>query len=213
MTSIVLAEDHQIVREAFHMLLEAQPNLNVLAETGDGLDALHLVEKLKPDILVADMMMPGLPGPELARRVKQISPDTKVIMLSMYDAESYVIEALKIGVAGYVLKKGSTQELVFAIHQALMGNVYLSPQLNQRALQTYLEFVEESGQEDLYDSLTAREKEVFHLAVEGINNSQIAERLSISIRTVEMHRANLMKKLGVNSQTELVKFAIRRGLG
>lgn len=212
MISIILAEDHQIVREALHLLLEAQPNLSVLAETGDGLDALQLVEKLKPDILVADMMMPGLPGLELARRVSQISPETKIIMLSMYDAESYVIEALKIGVAGYVLKKGSTQELVFAIHQALEGNVYLSPQLNQRALQTYLDFVEESGQEDLYDSLTAREKEVFHLAVEGINNSQIAERLSISVRTVEMHRANLMKKLGVNSQTELVKFAMRRGL-
>ena len=212
MTSIILAEDHQIVRESLRLLLESQADFQVLAETGDGLEAQQLTEKHKPDILITDMMMPGLSGLEVARAAKRISPATRVIVLSMHDAESYVVEALQAGVAGYVLKKSSSQELIFAIRQALAGNLFLSPTLNERAIHAYMQRAEESRGGESYDALTPREREVFQLAAEGLSNPHIAERLSLSPRTVEMHRGNLMKKLGLNSQTELVKYAVKRGL-
>jgi DNA-binding NarL/FixJ family response regulator len=211
MTTILLADDHQVLRESLRLLLETQPDFKVIAETGDGLDAAQLAEKHKPDVLLADMTMPGLSGLEVARRMKRISPATKVIVLSMHDAESYVVEALQVGVAGYILKKSSGQELIFAIRQALDGNLYLSPSLNERAIQAYMQRSQESRADDPFDALTDREREVFQLAAEGMSNSQIAERLSLSPRTVEMHRGNFMKKLGLKSQTDLVKYAVKRG--
>ncbi len=212
MTTILLADDHQVLREALRLLLETQPDFKVIAETGDGLEALQLIERHKPDVLIADLMMPSLSGLEAARRTKRVSPATKVIVLSMHDEESYVVEALGAGVAGYVLKKSSSQELIFAIRQALDGNVYLSPSLNERAIQAYMQRSQESRLEDPFDTLTDREREIFQLAAEGQSNPQIAEKLSLSPRTVEMHRANLMKKLGLKSQTELVKYAVKRGV-
>lgn len=211
MTTILLADDHQVLREALRLLLESQPDFKVIAETGNGLEAVQLMEKYKPDILIADMMMPNLSGLEVARRTKRISPATKVLVLSMYDAESYVVESLQAGAAGYVLKKSSSQELILAIRQALAGNLYLSPSLNERAIQAYLQRSQDSRVEDLFDTLTDREREVFQLAAEGMTSPQIAERLSLSVRTVEMHRGNLMKKLGLGSQTDLVKYAVKRG--
>lgn len=212
MITIILADDHQVLREALHLLFENQPDLKVVAESGDGLEALELTKRHQPDVLVVDMMMPGLSGLEVARRTKSLSPATKVIVLSMHDAESYVVESLQAGAAGYVLKKNSSQELVFAIRQASKGGVYLSPSLDQRALQAYIQRAQDSRAGDLYESLTDREREVLQLAAEGLSNPQIAERLSLSPRTVEMHRGNLLKKLGLRSQTELVKYALKRGM-
>lgn len=212
MTAILLADDHQVLREALRLLLEMQSDFEVIAETGDGLDAVVLTEKYKPDVLIVDMMMPGLSGLEVARRTKRVSPTTKVIVLSMYDTESYVVESLQEGVAGYVLKKSSSEELVFAIRQALDGNLYLSPSLNERAIQAYLQRSADSRVEDPLNALTDRERDVLQLAAEGLSNPQIAEKLSLSARTVEMHRGNLLKKLGLKSQTDLVKFAVKRGL-
>ena len=212
MSAIILADDHQVLREALRLLLESQPDFHVSAETGDGLEAVTLVEKHKPDVLIVDMMMPGLSGLEVARRAKRLSPATKVIVLSMHDTESYVVESLQAGVAGYVLKQSSSQELVFAIRQALAGNLYLSPSLNERAIQAYMQRSQESRVEDPFDSLTDREREVFQLAAEGLSNPQIAEKLSLSARTAEMHRGNLMKKLGLKSHTDLVKYAVKRGV-
>ena len=212
MTTIILAEDHQVVRESLRILLEAWSDIHVVAEAGDGLEAQQLVEKHQPDLLIADMMMPGLSGLEVARAAKRLSPATKVIVLSMHDAESYVVEALAAGVAGYVLKKASSKELIFAIRQVLAGILYLSPSLNERAIQAYMQRAQESRGDDPYDALTPREREVFQLAAEGLSNPQIAERLSLSPRTVEMHRGNLMKKLALNSQTDLVKYAVKRGM-
>lgn len=211
MNTIILADDHQVLREALRLLLETQPDFQVIAETGDGLEALALTERHKPDVLIVDMMMPGLSGLEVARRTKRLFPAVKVIVLSMYDTESYVVESLQAGAAGYVLKKSSSQELVFAIRQALAGNLYLSPSLNERAIQAYMQRSTDSRAEDPFDSLTDREREVFQLAAQGLSNPQIAERLSLSARTVEMHRGHLMKKLGLKSQTELVKYAVKRG--
>lgn len=212
MTTIILADDHQVVRESLRLLLETQSDFKVVAETGDGSEALQLAEQYKPDVLIADMMMPGLSGVEIARRIKSVASTVKVIILSMYDAESYVVEALGAGVAGYVLKKSSSSELIFAIRQALEGKIFLSPSINERAIQAYMQRAQESRDEDPYDSLTPREREIFQLAVQGLSNPQIAERLSLSPRTVEMHRSNLMKKLGLSSQTELIKYAIKKGL-
>lgn len=212
MTSIVLADDHHVLREALHILLERQPGYQVVAETGDGLEAIHLVERHNPDILIVDMVMPGLTGLEVARRAGRSSPGTRVIILSMYDAESYVVDALNAGVAGYVLKRSSSQELVFAIQQALEGNLFLSPSLNERAIQAYIQRSHESRMDDPLDTLTQREVEIFHLSAGGLSNPQIAERLTLSTRTVETHRSNLMKKLGLKSQTELIKYAIQKGV-
>lgn len=212
MITIILAEDHQVVREALRLLLETQLDFKVLEETGDGLEALRLMERSKPDVLIADMVMPGLSGLDVVRGAKRLSHTTKVIVLSMYDAESYVVEALQAGAAGYVLKKSSSKELIFAIRHVMEGNLYLSPSLNERAIQAYMERAHESRGDDPYHSLTPREREVFRLAAEGLSNSQIAKRFSLSPRTIEMHRGNLMKKLGLHSQTELVKYAVKRGL-
>jgi len=212
MKTIILADDHQILREALRLLLETQPDFQVLAETGDGLEATRLVEKYKPDILIVDMVMPGYSGLEIARGTARVSPGTKVVVLSMYDAESYVVEALNAGAVGYVLKQSSSQELVYAIRQALAGNQYLSPSINERTIQAYIQRAQESRVDDPYDTLTQREREIFHLAVDGLSNPQIAERLSLSPRTVESHRGKMMKKLGTKSQTELVKLAVQRGM-
>lgn len=210
MNTIILADDHQVLREALRILLEMQPDLQVIAETGDGLEAAQLTERHKPDILIVDMMMPGLSGLEVARRTKRVSPATRVIVLSMHDTEGYVAESLQVGVSGYVLKKNSSQELVFAIRRALEGSLYLSPSLDQRSLQEYIQRTHALQADDPFDALTDREREVLQLAAEGLNNPQIAERLSLSPRTVEMHRGNLMRKLGLKSQTDLVKYAVKR---
>ncbi|MBI4761981.1 MAG: response regulator [Chloroflexota bacterium] len=212
MTTILLADDHQVLREALRFLLESQPDFHVVAETGDGLEAAALVEKHRPDVLIVDMRMPGLSGLEVARRTKRLSPATKVIILSMYDAEAYVMDSLAAGAAGYVLKQSSSQELLSAIRQTLAGGLYLSPSLNERALQSYIQHSREAHIPDPFDLLTDREREVLQLAAEGLNNPQIAEKLSISPRTVEMHRAHLMQKLGLKTQTDLVKYALKRGL-
>jgi two-component system response regulator NreC len=211
MTTIVLADDHHIVRQGLRRLLEDEPDFQVVGDTGDGLEALQLVERLQPDVLVVDLAMPGLSGLEVTRQVCQRSPQTRVIILSMYANEAYVLEALKNGAAGYVLKESSGVDLVLAMREALAGRRYLSPPLSEHAIEAYLKKVD-TGPPDPYETLTAREREVLHLAAEGHTNNQIAKRLSISPRTVETHRANLMRKLGLNNHAELIRYALGRGI-
>lgn len=212
MPTIILADDHQILRDALRMLLESQPDFHVLAETGDGLEATRLTERFKPEVLVLDMLMPGLSGLDVTRNVVRASPETKVIILSMYDTESYVVDSLSAGAVGYVLKKSSSQELIFGIRQVLTGKVFLSPSLNERAIDAYIQRAKDSRTNDPYETLTRREREVFQLVAEGMSNLQIAERLSLSDRTVEMHRGNFMKKLGLKTHTELIKYAVKKGV-
>ena len=211
MTKIVLADDHPIVRRGLRAVLEAEKGFTLLGEAGDGLEAVRLVESLLPDILIADLMMPGLTGLEVTRQVKQRVPQTKVIILSMHASESYVLEALRNGANGYVLKDTAADELVRAIREVLQGHRYLSSQLSERAIESYV-LKAESSAVDSYDSLTTREREVLQLAAEGFTNVEIAERLYISPRTAESHRANLLKKLHLSNHTELIRYAIRRGL-
>ena len=209
---ILLADDHQIVREGFRALLEAQPDFEIVAETGDGLEAVRLAEHQKPHVLVVDLMMPGLNGLEVARQISQRLPRTHVVVLSMHANEAYVLEALKNGACGYVLKDASAAELVRAVREANAGHRYLSPPLSEPAINSYIQRTRNSDSLDLYDTLTTREREVLQLGAEGHTNAEIAGRLFISPRTVETHRANVMHKLGLRSQTELVRYALRRGI-
>jgi DNA-binding NarL/FixJ family response regulator len=209
--SILVADDHQVVRLGLRALLEAEADFKVVGEASDGLEAKTLVERLKPDVLVVDLMMPNLNGLEVARQVGHLSPNTKVIVLSMQASESYVLAALRSGVAGYVLKQSNMADLVRAVRDVLGGQSYLSPELSQRAIDAYRQKAEQAAS-DPYDTLTPREREVLQLAAEGHTSAEIAEKLVISQRTVEMHRSNLMRKLGLSSQTDLVRYAVWRGI-
>ncbi|MEO6809542.1 MAG: response regulator transcription factor [Isosphaeraceae bacterium] len=211
MTSIVLADDHHVVRQGLRVLLESEPGLTIIGEAADGLRAVELVERLKPDVLVADLMMPNLSGLEVTRQVVRRCPTTRVVLLSMHADEGYVAEGLRSGATGYVLKDSTADELVRAVHEAAAGRRYLSPPLSERALESYLSR-SETATLDLFDTLTAREREVLHLAAEGMTSAEVSGRLFISPRTVEIHRAHLMRKLGLKNQTELVRYALRRGI-
>lgn len=210
-TRIVLADDHHVVREGLRALLEAEPDLTVAGEAADGLTTVHLVERVKPDVLVVDVMMPALNGLEVTRQVVRRSPDTRVIVLSMYSDESYVMEALKNGAAAYVLKSSTRSDLVQAIREVMAGERYLSAPLSARAVEAYVERAK-GTEVGAYDTLTSREREVLQLAAEGHTNAEIAARLSISSRTVETHRSAVMRKLGLRRQTDLVRYALRRGI-
>jgi len=211
MATIVLGDDHHVVRQSFRLLLDAEPDFRVLGEAASGLQTLELVEQLRPDVLVVDLMMPELNGIEVARRINKQHPKTIIVILSMHENEAYVLEALRVGVSAYVLKKSTAQELVYAIRQALAGHLFLSPPLSEHAIQAYLQKTQETTL-DPYETLTAREREVLHLAAEGLTHTEIAARLSISPRTVEMHHGNLMRKLHLKNQTDLIRFAIQRGI-
>jgi two-component system, NarL family, response regulator NreC len=211
MTTIVLADDHQILREGLRKLLEEQLSFHVVGETGDGLAAIELVEKLKPDVLVVDIMLPSLNGLEVVRTVCQRSEHTRVIVLSMHANEAYVLEALRNGASGYVLKESSGTELIHAVQAVVEGTRYLSPSLAERALDAYIKRVGQAIS-DPYDMLTERERQVLHLAAEGQSNAAIGERLSIGVRTVETHRSNLLRKLSLKNQHDLVLYAMQRGI-
>lgn len=211
--TIVLADDHHVVRQGLRAVLAAEPLFSILGEAGDGREAVDLVAKLKPRVLIVDLMMPGLTGLEVTRRVRKESPDTQVVVLSMHASEPYVLEALRNGAAAYVLKNSQTAHLVQAVREAAAGRRYLGPTLSERAIAAYADrAAADSGPIDAYDSLTGREREVLHLAAEGQSHREIAQRLSISPRTAEVHRANLMRKLHLHNQTDLVRYAIRRGI-
>lgn len=211
MTTIVLADDHEIVRQGLRALLEAEPGFQVVGEAGDGLETIRLVEQLQPDVLVVDIMMPGLNGLEVTRLVGQYSAQTRVVILSMRANEAYVLEALRNGAAGYVLKAASISELVQAVHNVASGQRYLSPPLSERAIELYVQKARET-QSDPYETLTTREREVLHLVAEGYTNAEIAIRLSISPLTAMTHRANMMRKLNLHTQVDLIRYALQRGI-
>ena len=211
MTTILLADDHRIVRQGLRALLEAEPDFSLVGETGDGLEAIQLAERLQPDIIVLDLMMPGISGLEATRQIGDNCPQTRIIILSMHADEAYVLEALRNGASGYVLKDSSADDLVRAVREVEAGRRYLSPPLSERAIEAYTRKAQETSM-DPYEELTNREREVLHLAAEGHSSTEIAERLSISSRTVETHRANMMRKLDLHSQTDLIRYALKRGI-
>ena len=209
--SIVLADDHPVVRRGMQTLLEAEPDFAIIGEAGDGLESVRLVENLQPDVLILDLMMPGLSGLEALRIIRKRSPRTRVVVLSMHDTHAFVAEALMNGATGYVLKGSDELNLVRAVREAAGGRRFLSPPVTERAIDAYVEHARAASL-DPHDTLTAREREVLQLTAEGKTGPEIAARLHISHRTVENHRANLMRKLLLKNQSELVRYALRRGL-
>ncbi len=210
MNTVILADDHEVVRRGVRSILEADGGFKVLAEVADGLSAVQAVEKHRPTLLFLDLSMPRLHGLEALRQVRTASPATKVLVLSMHHDEPYVIEALRAGAAAYILKGSESTEIARAVAEVVAGRRYLSAPLSERAIAALTSRTPD--QADPLNSLTPREREVLSLAAEGLNTAEMAEKLFISPRTAETHRTNLMQKLGLQSQTDLVRFAIRRGL-
>lgn len=209
--TIVLADDHAVVRSGLRALLESELVCAVVGEAGNGPEALALVERLQPTLLVVDLMMPGLSGLEVARQARQTAPNTKIVILSMHSDESYVREALRVGVTAYVLKEAMSNDFVYALQQAASGRRYLSPPLSEKALDAYASQTVETTL-DLYETLTSREREILYLAAQGMTSAEIAERLMIGVRTVDTHRASMMRKLGLHTPLDLIRYAVRRGI-
>lgn len=206
--TIVVAEDHRIVRQGIRWLLEEKADARIVGETGDGLEVVRLTERLLPDIVVMDLMMTGLSGIEATREIQRKQLKTRVIMLTMYANEAYVIEAIRAGASGYVVKQDCDEELVEAIHQVMNGGTYFSAILNMRAIREYLE---KKNRSSTPPELTPREREILRLTAEGLETFEISERLVISFRTLETHRANIMRKLELRSGADLVRYALREG--
>ncbi|HQR33566.1 MAG TPA: response regulator transcription factor [Blastocatellia bacterium] len=211
MPNILLADDHNIVRQGLRALLQSEPHFRLIGEASDGIEAVRLAERMKPDVLITDLMMPGLNGLEVTRQVTKALPQIRVIILSMYTNDAYVLEAFKNGALGYVLKDSQAADLIQAVKEVIAGNRYLSPPLSERALELYLQKVE-SVPDDPYELLTTREREVLQLVAEGRTSSEIAARLFISPRTAEGHRANLMRKLNLQNNADLIRLALKRGI-
>ena len=206
---VALIDDHPIVRQGLRNLLQTEPSFQVVAEADDGITGLDLVKSVRPDVLIVDLMMPGLNGLDLIKQVLKHLPRLRIVVLSMQSADSYVVEALTSGASGYVLKETGPSEIIHAIKMVVAGERYLSPKLAQRVLDS------STGRKkivDPYDSLTPREREILHLIVEGNTNAQIASRLVLSPRTVELHRSRIMKKLDLHNQTDIFRYALERGI-
>jgi DNA-binding NarL/FixJ family response regulator len=209
--TVLLADDHPVVRQGMRNLLNAEAGYSVVGEAEDGLQAVQLAEQLKPDIVIVDMMMPHLNGLEAIRQINARVPHTHCIVLSMQSADPYIVQALKAGASGYVLKDSAPGEVVNAIQQVLSGRHYLSPQLSEKLIDLFVAKIETDAL-DPYQTLTSREREILQLASEGLSNNHIAEQLSISSRTAEQHRRSMMHKMGFNNQTDLIRFALKRGI-
>ncbi len=208
---LVIVDDHQIVRQGLLAVLRNEIGFEIVGEASDGLTGLRLVERLKPDVLVLDLMLSGLGGLEVTRRVAQRFSVTRVVILSMHADVAYVAEAFRAGAIGYVLKDEGAQQLAQAIREGAAGRRYISPSIPEESLRLYEQCALDDGADALH-ALTHREREVLQSTADGLSGGEIAQRLFISPRTVETHRANLMRKLGLRNQKEMVRFAVERGL-
>jgi DNA-binding NarL/FixJ family response regulator len=209
---IVIAEDHTILREGLRALLTSDPEFDIVGEAEDGLDAIKSVKSLTPDVVIMDLSMPKMNGVAAIKEIKRITPDTKIVVLTVHKNEEYILAAFQAGSDGYVLKYAGHEELVSAIRTVLKGQPYLSPAVSAVVLEAYLEGQKGLSSQSPLRSLTARETEVLKLIAEGYRNRQIADLLGISVKTVERHRANLMKKLDLHSGAALTAFALEKGL-
>ncbi len=205
---VVLVDDHAILREGLRSLLALQEDIEVVGEAGDGASALELIGRVKPDVVVMDVAMPGMDGLEATRRVKADFPETRVLILTQHDNREYVFSLLQAGAVGYILKKSGGAEVIHAIRSTAAEGAFLPPGIAREVMERFIQRPPEEGQ----PRLTEREKEVLRLIAEGKTNKEIAEILFLSVKTVMAHRANIMEKLDLHSRTELVKYAIRQGI-
>jgi DNA-binding NarL/FixJ family response regulator len=209
---LVIAEDHTILREGLRSLLSSNPNFEIVAEAGDGREAIRCAEKFKPDLILTDLSMPRMNGMEAIKEIKRESPATKVLVLTVHRAEEYVLAAFRAGADGYLLKDSTHAELVMAVKKVLSGKSYISPEISDKVIEGYLEGKKTLKSRTSWETLTQREREILKLIAEGYRNKKIADDLCISVKTVEKHRANLMGKLGLHNVQALTAFAIERGL-
>ncbi|MCC6607709.1 MAG: response regulator transcription factor [Anaerolineae bacterium] len=209
---LVLADDHAVVRSGLRMLLQAQPDMEIVGEADSGAQALAQVQKLHPDIILMDIQMPGMNGIEATRQIKEVCGETAVLALTMHEDDQYFFEMLQAGASGYLPKRAAPDELVHAIRTVSRGEVFLYPSLATRLVQSYLGGGAGSESEALVSDLTPREQEVLVHIAEGQTNPEIADKLVISVKTVDRHRENIMRKLNLHSRIDLVKYALKQGL-
>ncbi len=209
---VFLADDHLILREGIRALLEKVSDIEMVGEAGDGAEAVAKVEQLVPDVVLMDITMPGLNGLEATRQIKQKNPQVKVLILTMHETNQYLSQMLQAGASGYVVKTTATSELISAIRAVHQGDVYLYPSITRMLVEDYLQRVKGGEEKTSYEGLTSREREILMYIAEDRKNKEIADLLGISVRTVQAHRTNLMDKLGAHDRTELVKYAISKGI-
>lgn len=209
---VLIAEDHTILREGLRMLLSSNPELEVVGEAEDGLEAIRLAEVFKPDLILMDLSMPRMNGMGAIQEIKKQLPETRILVLTVHKTEEYILATLKAGADGYVLKDATQSELMLAIECIFTGKSYLSPGISEKVIEGYLEGRKTIKSQTSWDTLTQREREILKMIAEGYKNKDIADYLCISAKTVEKHRANLMKKLNLHSASSLTAFAMEKGL-
>ncbi len=212
---VLVADDHTVVRQGIRSLLQAEPDLRVVGEAGDGRDAVRLARELQPDVIVMDLAMPGMDGMEATRAIKQTLPQTHILALTVHESDEYFFRVLQAGASGYVLKRAAASELLSAVRAVARGEVFLFPAVAKKLLADYLtraQTRDERETRDLYAGLTVREHEILTLIAEGLTNREIAERLMLSLSTVQTHYTHILEKLNLQNRAELIKYAIRRGL-
>ena len=209
---VVIAEDHTILREGLHALLSAESDFEVVGEAEDGQEAIRLVEKSTPDLILMDLSMPRMNGLEAIREIKKRSPGTKILVLTVHKTDEYIQATLQAGTDGYILKDSTHAELAMAIRTVLGGKFYLSPGISEKVIDGYLAGKKPSRSSTPWETLTTRERGILKLIAEGYKNKDIADYLCISVKTVEKHRANLMQKLDLHSVSALTALAIEKGL-
>ena len=207
---VLLADDHSIVRRGLRSLIETQPDLKVVAEAGDGLEALRLCEEHQPDAVILDVAMPKLNGIEVAERVQKLPRAPSVLILSMHADESYIIRALAAGARAYLLKDATDEDLLPALRAVAAGRPFFSPSVTGVLIEDYVRQLQARGLTDSYHLLTDREREVLQLLAEGRSNKEVAALLDVGVSTVETHRANLMQKLNLHNTAEIVLYAVRK---
>lgn len=207
---VLIADDHTMLRESLVGALEAEGDIEIVGQAADGIEALELAERTHPDIVVTDLSMPRLGGLEVVRRLRERQPDVQVLVLTMHQEDEYVLQAVRAGATGYLVKDSATREVVQAVRSLQAGRGYFGPQAS-RALAEQVRHPERVA-EDPYGQLTSREREVFHLLAEGLTTKEIARRLGISVKTAENHRGRVLDKLDMRNTAELVRYALRKGL-
>ncbi|WP_054955325.1 response regulator transcription factor [Paenibacillus dakarensis] len=213
MIRLLIVDDHAVVRSGLKFLLGGKQNIQVVGEAADGDEAIRLAEELKPDVVLMDLSMPhGKDGMTATEEIKQLHPDIYILVLTMHDDEQYLFRAIQAGASGYILKNAPHEELLTAILNVAEGNAYLTPLATKRLMGQYIDRVKNGESSDEFESLSEREKEVLSWTAKGYANKEVAEKLNISVKTVESHKSNLMEKLSLKSRPDLIKYAMQKGL-
>ncbi len=210
---VFIADDHAMLRDGLKSILRQSGDIEIVGEAGDGLEAVQMIKVVRPDVCIVDLNMPGLKGTDVVRMVKEALPKLKIVVLTMHDKEEYIYHAIKNGALGYVLKTSPSEEIIAAVRDTYRGKLFFSSEVSQEIIKNYLEnrnILQPVNSK--YDFLTNREQELFNLLIQGNSNRDIAEVLCISIKTVENHRTNIMRKLEVHNIVELIKYGVKLGL-